>query len=120
MNYLLVLPNYRAIGFKELEGAQAALNMYHEGRIDVNNEKNIYSQYDMFEEKSREDLSFIIGAEEGEGKIYDIDELVENLRNAEILDEEKNEIITELINEKINFDIGQYGIENILSDTKIY
>ncbi|WP_297632450.1 hypothetical protein [uncultured Clostridium sp.] len=120
MNYLLVLPNYRAIGFKEVEGAQDALNMYHEGRIDKNNEKSIYSEYDMFEEKSREDLSIIIGAEEGEGQIYDIDEIVEGVRNSEMLEEEKEEIIGQLISEKINFDIGQYGIENILSEMITY
>ncbi|MGL5415740.1 MAG: hypothetical protein ACRDAU_08790 [Clostridium sp.] len=120
MDYLLVLPNGRAIGFLELEGAKAALNMYHEGRINMSKDKEVYSIYDMFEEKSREDLSYIIGAEEGEGKIYDVESLIENIQRGELLDEEKEEIIRLLLAEGVNFDISDYGIEDLLAETKVY
>ncbi|MGL4873955.1 MAG: hypothetical protein ACRC30_04820 [Clostridium sp.] len=120
MDYLLVLPNGRAIGFLEVEGAKAALNMYHEGRINIKKDEEIYSVYDMFEEKSREDLSYIIGVEEGEGKVYSIQSLIENVQRSELLDEEKDELIGLLLEDKINFDISDFGVENLLSETNVY
>lgn len=93
MNYLLVLPNDTAIGFEDLDQAKWRLNSYHEERIKVKDNEELYSSVDMFEEKSREDLSILIGAEEGEGKIYSIESLLENIRESDLFEEEKEEII---------------------------
>ena len=120
MNYLLVLPNYRAIGFSEYKDADTALHLYFEDRIDIKSEQNTYSQYDMYEEKSREDISYVIGAEEGEGKIYDIDNLMENIQESDMFQDEKEDIIRELLKSNIDFDISKYEIENILVNTKMY
>lgn len=120
MNYLLVLPDYRAIGFSELKDADRVLHIYFEDRIDIKSEQNIYSQYDMYEEKSRDDISYVIGAEEGWGKIYDIDDLIENIQESDMFQDEKEDIIRELLKNNINFDISKYEIENILVNTKTY
>lgn len=114
-NYLVVLPNGLGVGFVDLEEAQAYVNMYCEERVVKEGLSDTYASYDMYEEKSREDIAQVIGCEEGEAIIYNIDDIIEKVQTMdEAFQEEKEEIIGKLISEECTIDTYSLGLESVL------
>ncbi|MEG1002225.1 hypothetical protein [Clostridium sp.] len=117
-NYLIVFPDGEAVTFFDVEGCYAYRNRYYEERIKLNSEKNIYANYDMYEEKAREDIARVIGAEEGEAKIYDLDSVIEEIQKSGAFDDEKEEIISKLMGENSKIQISDYGLDNVLLEAR--
>lgn len=117
-NYLVVLPNGMAITFKDIEGCHAYINRYYEEKIKLNGIENIYANYDMYEEKSREDIARVIGAEEGEAKIYELESVIEQIRKSSVFVDESDDIINKLMSNKCKIDISDYGIDSALLNSE--
>lgn len=113
-NYLVVLPEGKAVTFKDLEGCHAYINRYYEERIEKNGIENIYANYDMYEEKARDDIARVIGAEEGEAKIYELESVIEQIRITSVFVDEADEVINKLMERHCEIDISDYGIDNAL------
>ncbi|WP_194189705.1 hypothetical protein [Clostridium chrysemydis] len=116
-NYLAVLSNGKARGFVEYEEAKAYINRYFMENLNSQGKKNIYADYDMYEEKSTEDIAFVLGAENDEVSIYMIEDIIDYIREMEIATiDEKEEIISKLLSKECNVDIYAAGLKSILEN----
>lgn len=75
--------------------------------------------YLIYIKKDQEDLNRIYGVNEGECRIYDLESVLEAIRNSSYFQDEKDELISKLLKEEITLNIYDYGIDNILEDSKI-
>ncbi|MCR6515701.1 hypothetical protein M4I33_12560 [Clostridium sp. LY3-2] len=116
-NYLAVLSSGKGKGFVDYEEAKAYINRYFMENLNRQGRKNIYANYDMYEEKSTEDIAFVLGAENDGVSIYMIEDIIDYIRDMEIATiDEKEEIISKLLNEECNIDIYTAGIKSILEN----
>lgn len=119
-NYIVVDPSGDIRGFVELSDARNYTSCYYLDNIleyrprDVNNSK----MFDVYLEEDQEALNYITGVNEGECRIFDLDSVIERVREDSYFQEEKDEIISKLLKENINLNIYDYGIDNIFVDVK--
>lgn len=113
-NYLVVFPDGRGVTFKDIEGSDTYINRYYEERIRLHAIESIYEDYDLSKEDSRERISTILGAEEGDPKIYYLDDVFEAIQNSGAFIEEQEEIIGHLLNRNSKINITHYGLDKIL------
>ena len=120
-NYVVAQPNGDLIGFKELSDARSFISTYNLNNILENSPiaENAEKFFDLYQEKDQQDLGIITGVDEGECKIYDLEDFIEKLRESDFFQSEKDEIISELLKEDIKLNIYDYGIDNILTDVKM-
>lgn len=117
-NYLVVLPSLKGVTFIDIESCHGYINRYYEEKLALKGMENTYADYDMYEEKAREDIMRVVGVEEGEAKIYDLENFIEVVQSSSLFQEEKEEIIRKVIERNSKIDIGKYDLESILLDTK--
>jgi len=120
-NYVVAQPNGDLIGFKELSDARSFISTYNLNNILENSPiaENAEKFFDLYQEKDQQDLGIITGVDEGECKIYDLEDFIEKVRETDFFQSEKDEIISELLKEDIKLNIYDYGIDNILTDVKM-
>lgn len=120
-NYVVAQPNGDLIGFKELSDARSFISTYNLNNILENSPiaENAEKFFDLYQEKDQQDLGIITGVDEGECKIYDLEDFIEKLRESDFFQSEKDEIISQLLKEDIKLNIYDYGIDNILTDVKM-
>lgn len=120
-NYVVAQPNGDLIGFKELSDARSFISTYNLNNILENSPiaENAEKFFDLYQEKDQQDLGIIKGVDEGECKIYDLEDFIEKVRESDFFQSEKDEIIFELLKEDIKLNIYDYGIDNILTDVKM-
>ena len=75
--------------------------------------------FDLYQEEDQEDLNRILGVNEGECMLFDLESILEVIRNSAYFEEEKEELISSLLKEEIKLNIYDYGIDNLLNDCKI-
>lgn len=120
-NYVVAQPNGDLIGFKELSDARSFISTYNLNNILENSPiaENAEKFFDLYQEKDQQDLGIITGVDEGECKIYDLEDFIEKVRESDFFQSEKDEIISQLLKEDIKLNIYDYGIDNILTDVKM-
>ena len=120
-NYVVAQPNGDLIGFKELSDARSFISTYNINNILENSPiaENAEKFFDLYQEKDQQDLGIITGVDEGECKIYDLEDFIEKVRESDFFESEKDEIISQLLKEDIKLNIYDYGIDNILTDVKM-
>ena len=119
-NYVEVQPSGDIIGFEELSDARSYISCYNLNNIleyrpeDVNNSK----MFDVYLEEDQEALNYIKGVNEGECRIYDLESVIEAVREKASFQEERDEIISKLLKEDIKLNIYDYGIDDVFVDSK--
>lgn len=117
--YLLVMPNGNARGVNDLELAKAKINMYYEKQIDIYSHKDDYQDITELVGQVRNNLCQQVGVAEGEARVYDLAHFIDKLREELVFDEDKEEIISKLLERDININIYDYSLDNILCDVDI-
>lgn len=119
-NYVVVTPNGDMIGFQEVEDADAYIMGELVEKIDKlgDNTEMVYVDHMTEPLQSAVDISRELGVYEGECRIYELESLIENIRNSGIFDDEKDELISKLMAEKIKLNVNDYHIDNFLIDTE--
>ena len=56
-----------------------------------------------------------LGVEEGKCEVYKTEDFIEKLKEELVFDEEKEEVISKLSEAKINFNIYEYSLDEILA-----
>ena len=120
-NYIVMEPSGDIKGFKELSDAKSFVGCYYLNNILDNTQrvKGYGTWFDLYQEEDQEDLNRILGVNEGECMIFDLDSILEVIRNSAYFEEEKEELISSLLKEEIKLNIYDYGIDNLLNDCKI-
>ena len=115
--YLLVMPNGDCKGFNDLKEAKAYINIYYERKIDEDVDEHGYNDFtDIGGGDARQNICTQLGVEEGRCEVYNMDEFVKKLENELVFDNEKNEIISKLMEEHLDINLYNYNLDMILAD----
>lgn len=120
--YLLVMPDGDCKGFNDLESAKAYINIYYERLIDEDlDERNDYNYNDATDigsDDTRINVCTQAGVYEGRCEVYNTQEIISKINDELVFDEEKREVIDELSEADINFNIYSYNLDLIISDVE--
>jgi len=120
-NYIVVTPNGDILGFGEEDDARKYVAGYYVGKIEElsDDRSKVYVDYGTDPLQASVDICTELGAYEGDCIIYDLDNFIENIQNSGIFEDEKEELIIKLMQEKINLNINDYQVDDLLYDTKV-
>jgi hypothetical protein len=120
-NYIVVTPNGDILGFEEEDDARKYVAGYYVGKIEElsDDRSKVYVDYGTDPLQASVDICTELGAYEGDCIIYDLDSFIENIQNSGIFEDEKEELILKLMQEKINLNINDYQVDDLLYDTKV-
>lgn len=120
-NYIVVTPNGDVLGFGEEDDARKYVAGYYVGKIEElsDDRSKVYVDYGTDPLQASVDICTELGAYEGDCIIYDLDSFIENIQNSGIFEDEKEELIINLMQEKINLNINDYQVDDLLYDTKV-
>lgn len=114
--YLLVMPSGNCKGFNDIEGAKAYINMYYELRFDDTLHEDGYNDAtEIGGDEWRLNVFTQLGVAEGKCEIYKTEEFINIINKEFIFEEEKEEIVSKLCKAKINFNIYDYGLDELLA-----
>lgn len=114
--YLLVMPSGNCKGFNDIEGAKAYINIYYELKFDDVLHKDGYNDgTEIGGDENRLNVFTQLGVEEGKCEIYKTEDFIEILKNELIFEDDKEEVISKLSEAKIDFNIYDYGLDEILA-----
>ena len=115
-DYLLVMPSGNCKGFNDLESAKAYINIYYERKIDESLHEDGYNDAtEIGGEKPRENICTQLGVKEGKCEVYKTEDFIGKLREELVFEEEKEEVISKLSEAKIDLNIYDYGLDEILA-----
>ena len=115
--YLLVGPDGRCRGFTDYEGAKAYINVYYERYIDKNLDKEDYNDVtDIGGRDAGEAMCMRAGAEVGIFSLYKTDDFINKIKEDIVFEDEKNEIISQVLKKNIDFNITNYNLDLVLND----
>lgn len=118
-NYVVVEPSGYMKGFQELEDARGFVSSLNLDNILENTKTGKHAIADMYQEQDQKDLGIITGVEEGECRIYNLDSLIEKVRETRYFESEKQDIISKLLDEDIKLNVYDSGIEEVLTDVTV-
>lgn len=120
-NYIVVTPNGDVVGFGEEDDARKYVAGYYVGKIEElsDDRSMVYVDYGTEPLQAAIDICTELGAYEGDCIIYDLDSLIESIQSSGIFEDEKEELILKLMQEKINLNINDYQVDDLLYDTKV-
>lgn len=117
--YLLVMPSGKCKGFNDLDLAKAYINLYYERKIDSDLSEDDYNDAtEIGAEEPRRNICTQLGVAEGKCEVYNIAEFVEKLKEQLVFEQEEEEIISKLLQEKIDMNVYDYGLDKILADVE--
>lgn len=116
--YLVVMPTGNCKGFNDIEGAKAYINIYYEWRYDdVIHKDGFNDATEIGGDQPRYIVFTQLGAEEGaKCEIYKTEAFIEAINRELIFEEDKEEIISKLCEAKIDFNIYDYSLDEVLAD----
>lgn len=117
-NYIVVFPNGEVKGVEDQNDAHITVLGYYEGKVnELNNDREAsYEDYSTNPLESTINICISLGAYEGDCTIYDLEDLISKIQDSGIFDEEKQEIITKLMQPNIYLNVYDYQIDDILKD----
>ncbi len=120
-NYIVVTPNGDVLGFGEEDDARKYVAGYYVGKVEElsDDRSKVYVDYGTDPLQASVDICTELGAYEGDCIIYDLDSFIENIQSSGIFEDEKEELILKFMQEKINLNINDYQVDDLLYDTKV-
>lgn len=115
--YLLVMPNGDCKGFNDLKEAKAYINIYYERKIDEDVDEHGYNDFtDIGGGDARQNICTQLGVEEGKCEVYSMDDFIRKLEGELVFDNEKNEIISKLMEDHLDINLYNYNLDMVLAD----
>ncbi|SHH37775.1 hypothetical protein SAMN02745196_00166 [Clostridium collagenovorans DSM 3089] len=120
-NYIIVLPDGETKGFRKEEDTHMFIQGYYEEKVGrLNNDIDLsYEDYATEPLEATIGICVSLGAYEGECVIYQLEDVLEKINKSGLFPEEKQEIIEKLTQDKIEFNVFDYQIDNILKDATV-
>ena len=116
-DYLLVMPSGNCKGFNDLESAKAYINIYYERKIDESLHEDGYNDAtEIGGEKPRKNICTQLGVKEGKCQVYKTEDFIGKLSEELVFQEEKEEVISKLYEAKIDLNIYDYSLDEILAN----
>ena len=120
-NYIVVNPNGDVVGFHEEKDAREYITGYYVEKVDKLSDDYsiVYGDYSTDPLQTTVDICTELGVYEGDCVIYDLESFLQNIRESEIFQEEKDELIAKLLQRNIDININDCQIDDILMNTKV-
>ncbi|MBD7913029.1 hypothetical protein [Clostridium cibarium] len=119
-NYVVVNPNGDMQGYVEIDEAVGAVDSYDlENILALCEEPRKGHMFDMWQFDDMQDSGIIYGVDNGECQIYDMDTLLEAIRESGMFQDEKDELIKELLKKDIHLNAYDKGIVGILANVDV-
>ena len=112
-DYLLVMPSGNVRGFEDIESAKGYVNNYYYKKTISTDVIGAYKDLIEDFDDISDVLSYKSGVEEGECRLYNTSSDNLDLESKE----EKEELISKLLSNKIDINIYDYGIDNIFTNS---
>lgn len=117
--YLLIMPDGDCRGFNDLESAKSYVNIYYERLIDENISDDDYNDAtEIGSGDNRIKICTELGVEEGKCELYNMEDIIDKIKEEVIFDEEKKEIIEKLCMSDIEFNIYDNNLDLLISDVE--
>lgn len=117
--YLLIMPDGDCRGFNDLESAKSYVNIYYERLIDENISDDDYNDAtEIGSGDNRIKICTELGVEEGKCELYNMEGIIDKIKEEVIFDEEKKEIIEKLCMSDIDFNIYDNNLDLLISDVE--
>ena len=116
-DYLLVMPSGNVRGFEDIESAKGYVNNYYYKKTISTDVIGAYKDLIEDFDDISDVLSYKSGVEEGECRLYNTCNIIEKIQSEGICQEEKEELISKLLSNKIDINIYDYGIDNIFTNS---
>lgn len=117
--YLLIMPDGDCRGFNDLESAKSYVNIYYERLIDENISEDDYNDAtEIGSGDNRIKICTELGVEEGKCELYNMEDIIDKIKEEVIFDEEKKEIIEKLCMSDIEFNIYDNNLDLLISDVE--
>lgn len=116
-SYLVLMPSGNMRGFKDVDHARGLIQEYYLKKTLSSIHNGEEGSQDMHEDFN--DIGIVAGVEDGECQIYNLDDFMDKIRNSDIFQEEKDELISELLKENIKLNVYDYGVYDLLSDVEV-
>lgn len=120
-NYIVVTPKGTIKGFLEAEDAHMYVLGYYEKKVNKLSDDTdiIYDDYATEPLESTIDICIDLGVKEGDCTIYDLDDFIEKIQESSMFEEEKEEIISKLMEKDIKLNAIDYQLMDILKDVTV-
>jgi hypothetical protein len=119
-NFVVVNPNGDMQGYVERGEAVGAVNSYNlENILALSEEPRRNHMFDMYQFDDMQDSGIIYGVDNGECQIYDIENLLEAIRESGMFQDEKDELIKELLKKEIHLNAYDQGIVGLLATVDV-
>lgn len=119
-NYVVVNPNGDMQGYVELGEAVGAVNSYNlENILALSEKPRKNSMFDMWQFDDMQDAGIIYGVDNGECQIYGMESLLESIRESGMFQDEKDELIKELLKKEIRLNAYDRGIVGLLANVDV-
>lgn len=116
-DYVVLMPSGELRGYESLESARGTIYEYDLNNILENVHSGGESYYDMYSQMN--DAGIIQGVENGECQIYHLEDCIEKIRDSAMFQDEKDEIISKLLQRDININVYDYGIYDLISEADV-
>ena len=117
--YLLIMPDGDCRGFNDLESAKSYVNIYYERLIDKKISEDDYNDAtEIGSGDNRIKICTELGVEEGKCELYNMEDIIDKIKEEVIFDEEKKEIIEKLCMSDIEFNIYDNNLDLLISDVE--
>ncbi|SHK20404.1 hypothetical protein [Tepidibacter formicigenes] len=107
LKFIVFLSDDKVIGLDSKEDVIGALDEYYEEKIAEYCEGEGFD-YEDLSPKKRSEICFMIGYDEGECRAYRTRNVIKEIKAYDMCDEEKEELIDELMSQDINFKVDDY------------
>lgn len=117
--YILVFPSGNCKGFNDIEGAKAYINMYYELKYDdVLHKDGFNDATEIGGDEPRLNVFTQLGVEEGKCEIYKTEDFINIIGKEMIFEDDKEEVISKLCEAKIDFNIYDYSLDELLKNVQ--
>lgn len=116
-DYVLLMPSGELRGFKDIDSARGTIYQYDINTIMDNVHSGGEYEFDMYNDQ--DSVGIIAGVEDGECQIFNLEDFIEKIRESGMFQDEKDEIISRLLQENINLNVYDLGLFDLLNDCTV-
>lgn len=116
-DYVLLMPSGELRGYKDIDSARGTIYQYDIVNMLDHVHSGADGEFDMYTEQN--DVGIIEGVENGECQIFYLDDFITKIQESGMFQDEKDEVISKLLQENININVYDLGLFNLLNECRV-
>lgn len=116
-DYVLLMPSGELRGYKDIDSARGTIYEYDVLQMLEHVHSGTEDEFDMYTQQ--DDVGIIEGIENGECQIFNLDDFITKIQESGMFQDEKDEVISKLLQENININVYDLGLFNLLNECRV-